>query len=188
MTETIGEPDLYRFPFWMENMEQYLRVGTVTTTHGLQGEVKVYPSTDDPGRFKKLKKVLLAGRGGYQPLTISQVRFSKNLVLLKFEGYDRVEDVTAFRGKELYVERADAVQLGPDEYYIGDLIGMEVYLEDGTQLGILKDVIETGANDVYQVERTGAKEVLIPAIRQCVLQVNPEENRMTVHLLEGMLE
>ena len=170
-------------------MEQYLRVGTVTTTHGLQGEVKVYPTTDDPRRFLKLKQVFLRTGKEDLPLEIAQVRFAKNLVILKFKGYDRIEDVTAFRQKELYVARENAVRLSENEYYIADLIGMQVFLEDGSQLGTLRDVIETGANDVYEVTRAdGGKDVLIPAIRQCILEVVPEENRMTVHLLEGMLE
>lgn len=169
-------------------MQDILQVGAVTSTHGIAGEVKVFPTTDDPARYKKLKKVLLDTGCGLQELEIVQVKFFKNLVILKFKDHDRIEDVTAFKGKALYVTRENAVKLKKNEYFIADLIGMEVYDETGVLLGTLTDVMQTGANDVYVVKRIEAGEVLIPAIRQCILDVDIEENRMKVHLLEGLLE
>lgn len=168
-------------------MQDILQVGAVTSTHGLAGEVKVFPTTDDPKRFKKLKQVLLDTGNGMRELEVVQVKFFKNLVILKFRGCDKVEDVEGFRGKSLYVTREHAVKLKKNEYFIADLIGMKVFLEDGSYLGCLAEVLQTGANDVYEVHMEDGREVLIPAIRQCILDVDVETERMTVHLLEGLL-
>lgn len=168
-------------------MQDILQVGAVTSTHGLAGEVKVFPTTDDPKRFKKLKQVLLDTGNCMRELEVVQVKFFKNLVILKFRGCDKVEDVEGFRGKSLYVTREHAVKLKKNEYFIADLIGMKVFLEDGSYLGCLAEVLQTGANDVYEVHMEDGREVLIPAIRQCILDVDVETERMTVHLLEGLL-
>lgn len=170
-----------------EIMQEVLQVGAVTSTHGLAGEVKVFPTTDDPKRFKKLKKVLLDTGKGMRELEVVQVKFFKNLVILKFRGCDKIEDVMGFKGRELYVTRENAVKLKKNEYFVADLIGMKVFLEDGSYLGTLDDVLQTGANDVYEVHMEDGREVLIPAIRQCILDVDIEEEKMTVHLLEGLL-
>ncbi|MDE6127785.1 MAG: ribosome maturation factor RimM [Lachnospiraceae bacterium] len=177
-------------------MEDVLQVGMITSTHGVRGEVKVFPTTDDTKRFKRLKKVFLDTGKEMLPLQIENVKFFKNMVILKFEGLDNVDDVVKYRQKGLYVERKDAVKLQKDEYFIADLIDTEVFTEEGIHLGRLTDVITTGANDVYAVmlaesslagENVG-KEILIPAIRQCILDVDIDEKNMTVHLLEGLLD
>ena len=121
-------------------------------------------------------------------LEITGVKFFKNMVILKFKGLDRIEDVMAYKGKNLYVTRENAVKLKKNEYFIADLVGMDVFIEDGERLGSLRNVIQTGANDVYEVAMENGKDVLIPAIRQCIIDVNVEEAKMTVHLLEGLLE
>ncbi len=169
-------------------MTENFRVGAITSTHGLQGEVKVFPTTDDPAKFKKLKKVYLQDGAGMTELEIAGVKFFKNMVILKFRGHDRIEDVQPYKGKDLYVPRKDAVKLEKDEYYIADLIGLSVVLEDGSPLGTLDDVIQTGANDVYAVHTPGKKEILIPAIHQCVRKVDIAAGIVQVHLLEGMDE
>ena len=169
-------------------MNNILQVGAVTSTHGLAGEVKVFPTTDDPKRFKKLKQVLLDTGKDMLPLGVEHVKFFKNMVILKFKGYDRIEDIMGFKGKNLYVTRENAVRLKKDEYFIADLIGMKVYTEDEAYLGELTEVITTGANDVYTVRMENGKEVLIPAIGQCILNVDVEHETMQVHLLEGLLE
>ena len=120
-------------------MTENFRVGTITSTHGLQGEVKVFPTTDDPAKFKKLKKVYLENGSALTELEIAGVKFFKNMVILRFCGHDRIEDVEPYRGKDLYVPRKDAVKLNKDEYYIADLIGLSVVLEDGTPLGTLSE-------------------------------------------------
>ena len=169
-------------------MNNILQVGAVTSTHGLAGEVKVFPTTDDPKRFKKLKQVLLDTGKDMLPLGVEHVKFFKNMVILKFKDYDRIEDIMGFKGKNLYVTRENAVRLKKDEYFIADLIGMKVYTEDEAYLGELTEVITTGANDVYTVRMENGKDVLIPAIGQCILNVDVEHETMQVHLLEGLLE
>ena len=169
-------------------MNDILQVGAVTSTHGLVGEVKVFPTTDDVKRFKKLKHVLLDTGKELLPLEIVQVKFFKQMVILKFKGYDKIEDVMGFKGKNLFVTRENAVKLKKNEYFIADLIGMKVYTEDEAYLGVLNDVLATGANDVYEVRMENGKDVLIPAIGQCILNVDVEHETMQVHLLEGLLE
>mgnify|MGYP000756895286 FL=1 len=168
-------------------MEELLQVGVITSTHGVRGEVKVFPTTDDPERFKTLKHVLLDTGREKKPLEIQGVKFFKQFVILKFKGIDNINDIEMYKGRDLWVPREEAQELDEDEYYIGDLIGMEVVLEDNTHFGTLKDVMETGANDVYVVELPDHQEVLLPAIKECILDVDLEENVMTVHLMKGLL-
>ena len=169
-------------------MENMLRVGVITSTHGVRGEVKVFPTTDDAKRFKKLKTVILDTGKGQTALEIEQVKFFKNMVILKFKGYDNINDVEKYKGAKLYVTRENRVACEKDEYFIADLIGLSVVTDDGMQLGTLTDVIATGANDVYVVEMASGKEVLIPAIHDCIVNVEEEEKKMTVHLLDGLLD
>ena len=134
-------------------MEDLLQVGVITTTHGVRGEVKVFPTTDDPARFKKLKNVILDTGKEKLELEIAGVKFFKNMVILKFKGIDDRNDVERMRQAKLLVTRENAVELGKDEYFIADLIGLSVIREDnGEVLGELTDVLQTGANDVYEVK------------------------------------
>lgn len=170
-----------------KSMEQLLQVGVITQTHGIRGEVKVFPTTDDPARFERLRKVTLdTGRESLE-LEIEKVRFSKQFVIVKFKGLDDINQVERYKRYPLLVRREDAVPLEEDEYYIADMIGIRVETEDGEAFGTLKDVIETGANDVYVVETSSRGEVLIPAIKECILEVDIEAGRMVVHLLDGLL-
>ena len=168
-------------------MEQMLRVGVITSTHGIRGEVKVFPTTDDAKRFKTLKKVILDGREPLE-LSIEQVKFFKNMVILKFKGYDNINDVETWRQRDLLITRDQAVELKEDEYFITDLIGLTVVNEEEAVLGRVKDVLETGANDVYVVELAGGKELLLPAIKDCILNVDLEGGRMKVHVLDGLMD
>lgn len=167
-------------------MEQFLQVGVISSTHGIRGEVKVFPTTDDPSRFKKLKKVLLDTGREQLELEVQSVKFFKQFVIVKFKGIDNINDIEKYKGKGLFVPREDAVPLDEDEYYIADLIGMEVFTEDG-RFGVVKDVMETGANEVYIVESDDHGEVLIPAIRQCILDVDVEERKMVIRLMDGLI-
>ena len=169
-------------------MEQRLQVGIITASHGLKGEVKVYPTTDDPARFRRLKQVILDSGKETRTLEIEGVKFFKQLVILKFKGLDDINDVEKFRKASLYVTRDNAVRLKKDEFFIADLIDMTVETEDGTVLGTLRDVITTGANDVYEVTLLQRGSVLIPAIKECILEVDVEQARMRVHLLDGLLD
>ena len=168
-------------------MEDLLQVGIITKTHGLRGEVKVFPTTDDVHRFKKLKEVIFDTGREKITLEIEGVRFLKNLVILKFKGIDNINDIERNTGKSLYVTRENAVKLGKDEYFIADLIGIDVFDEEGRRLGVLKDVIETGANDVYSIELENSQELLLPAIKQCILDVDIDNKKMKVHVLDGLL-
>lgn len=120
-------------------------------------------------------------------LEIEGVKFFKQFVILKFKGYDSINDVEAYRGKELYVTREHAVPLGRDEYYVADLIGLTVLDEEEHTLGVLQDVIRTGANDVYSVMTDEGKELLFPAIKECILDIDVEAGQIHVHIMPGLL-
>lgn len=169
-------------------MENLLRVGVITSTHGVRGEVKVFPTTDDMNRFKKLKTVILDLGKEQKTLTIEQVKFFKNMVILKFKGLDNINDVEMWRQKDLLITRDQAVKLQPDENFIVDLIGLKVKTDEGNELGTMIDVLQTGANDVYVVKMNSGKEILLPAIKDCILNVDLENGEMLVHVLDGLLD
>lgn len=192
-------------------MEEYFQIGIIASTHGLRGEVKVYPTTDDVKRFRGLKEVILdphktrtvnkreacvpaadlrksdKEESGRILLEIESVKFFKQFAILKFRGMDRIEDVEKYRSCPLLVPRSNAVRLKRDEYFVADLMGLTVRDEDGTEIGVLREVLETGANDVYVIGMNDGRELLLPAIRQCVLEVNVEAGYIRIHILEGLL-
>lgn len=165
-----------------------LQVGVITQTHGIRGEVKVFPTTDDVNRFKKLKEVILETEKERLALTVESVKFFKQYVILKFKEYDSINDMEQYKGARLLVPREKAVKLQKDEYFVADLIGMQIITEDGESFGRLKNVLETGANDVYVVETPENKEVLLPAIKECVLHIDMDKAVITVHIMDGLLE
>jgi len=169
-------------------MEEYLQAGTILSPHALKGEVKVYPAAGDPHRFEDLREVYIRTAAGYRALEIERARCAKNLALVKFRGLDRIEDVENLRKKELLVRREDALELDEDEYYTADLIGMEVSDESGARIGVLADILPTGANDVYIIRRDtpAGAELLLPAIHDCILEVDVENGTMTVRVPEGL--
>lgn len=167
-------------------MVSRFRVGVIAGTHGLRGEVKVFPTTEDPRRFSDLEKVILVTGREERTLKIRSVKYFKKFVILGFEGMDRIEDVERLKGSELLIDRKDAIPLEEGEYFIPDLFGLKVVTDDGRELGVIKDVIETGANNVYDVQKEDGSSILIPAIPQCILNVRLEEGDMTVHLLPGL--
>lgn len=167
-------------------MEQLLQVGILSSTHGVHGEMKVFPTTDDVRRFKKLKSVMLDTDNGLKETKIESVKFFKQFVILKFEGYDSINDIERYKGRSIFVTRENAVRLEKDEYFIADLIDMKVEEEDGSELGILSDVLETGANDVYVVSLNDGGELLLPAIKQCILSVDIEGGIIKVRVPEGL--
>ncbi|HHU71594.1 MAG TPA: ribosome maturation factor RimM [Clostridiales bacterium] len=168
-------------------MDDYLRVGVISSTHGIGGEVKVFPTTDDVTRFKKLKEVILDTGKTNITLEVERVKFFKQMVILKFKGIDNINDIEKYRGKDLLVTRENAVELDEDEYFISDIIESEVLDEDGSKLGVLVEVLSTGANDVFVVKTMENKEILIPNIKDCVLDINLDEKKIIVHLLDGLL-
>ncbi len=169
-------------------MVDLFQVGTISSTHGVRGEVKVYPTTDDVRRFKKLKEVLLDTGKEMLTLEVESVKFFKQFAILKFKGIDTLNDVEKYRMKNLFVTRANAVKLQKDEYFIADLIGLKVFTEEREYFGELTDVIQTGANDVYVVTMADGKEVLMPAIKECILSVDMEAGEIKVHVMDGLLD
>ncbi len=167
-------------------MSDLLQVGVITSTHGVRGEVKVFPTTDDPARFKKLKQVILDDGKQQIDLEIASVKFFKNMVILKFKGIDNINDVEKYRRATLLVTRENAVPLAENEYFIADLIGLSAVSDEGGELGTITDVLQTGANDVYVVTTPQKEEILVPAIRECILAVDLDARRMQLHLLPGL--
>ena len=168
-------------------MEDLFQVGAVTNSHGLRGEAKVFPTTDDPSRYKDLKEVIADTGKQRLVLEIDGVRFFKQMVIVKFKGIDDINEVLKYKGAKLYVTRENAVQLREDEYFLADLVGLHAETEEGKALGSVKNVLQTGANDVYVIESAKHGEVLIPAIKECVLNVDIEERRMRIHLMDGLI-
>ena len=170
-------------------MEDLFRVGVIANTHGVKGEVKVFPTTDDPKRFEDLEEVMLDTGKEKKILKITSVRYFKNMVILKFEGFDDINDIEKYKGKDLLVTRENAVALEEGEYFIADLIDLSVVDEEGNKIGVLYDVMQTGANDVYVVKLDGKdKELLLPNIKECVLDVNLETKIIKVHIMEGLMD
>ena len=169
-------------------MNQMLRVGAVIKPHGIRGEIKVWPTTDDLYRFDELSEIILVKGSSEKRIGISSVKHFKNIVILGLSGIDTVESAEALRGADLYVDREHAAPLSEGEYYIGDIIGMEVQDEEAHHLGTISDVIDTAANDVYVVKLAGRRDLLIPAIKQCIVNVDVENNLMTVRLLDGLMD
>lgn len=183
--DTIIRFLLYNMERQMENL---LRVGVISSTHGLRGEVKVFPTTEDAARFKKLKKVILDTDKEQVDLEIEGVKFFKNMVILKFKGIDSINEIEKYKGKDLLIPREQAIELGPDENFVFDLIGLKVVTDKQMEFGTLTDVIKTGANDVYVVTTQEGKEVLFPAIKECVLDVNLDQGIVMVHIMDGLLD
>ncbi len=170
------------------NADDLFKVGVITSPHGVRGEVNVYPTTDDPNRFKLLNEVLLKKKNGMEPMKIKSVKFHKNMVILKFDGVDDRNTVETWREYELYVTRENAVPLEEGEYFIADLIGLEVFEDTGERLGELYDVLQTAANDVYVVKQEKGSDILIPVIKDCIKEVDIDGGKVVVHLLPGLRE
>lgn len=168
------------------HMDNYLRVGVISTTHGIKGEVKVFPTTDDPNRFKELNEIILDTGKELLLLEIEGVKFFKQMVILKFKGIDDINEVEKYRGKDLLISRENAVKLEEGEFFIYDLIDSVVVTEEGEDLGTLVEIMTTGANDVYVVKTPDGKELLIPSIKECILDVDVENKKILVHLLNGL--
>ena len=168
-------------------MEDYLRVGVIATTHGIKGEVKVFPTTDDIERFKLLKQVYLDTGKELILLEVEGVKFFKQMAILKFKGIDDINEIEKYRRKDLLVTRENAIELKEDEYFVYDLIESEVITEEGVKLGVLSEIIKTAANDVYVVQTPEGKEILLPFIKECILDINTEKKQITVHLMKGLL-
>ncbi len=169
-------------------MENLLRVGVISSTHGIRGEVKVFPTTDDMDRFRKLKKVILDTGKETLNLEIENVKFFKQFAILKFKGYDNINDIEKYKGKDLLVTREEAVPLKEHEFFICDLIGCIAYEEDGTEIGELIEVMQTGANDVFIFKTKENKEILVPYTEECVKSIDVLNKKLMVYLMPGLVD
>ena len=169
-------------------MKEYIKVGTITQPFGIKGETKVYPHVDDPAHYKKLKKIFIDKGGTYEEFELESVRMALPLVIVKIKGIDTPEDIRNYRQKDIYVLRKDAPPLEDGEHYFADLLGLDVTDDEGIYRGKLTDIIQTGANDVYEITGQDGKSFLIPVIKQCILDIDIEAGTMKIHILEGLLD
>ena len=166
-------------------MEDFFRIGVVTAPHGVLGDMKIVPTTDDLDRFKQVNPVLLTTSKTRETRKIEGVKYFKGMAILKLSGIDTMNDAEKYRKAEIWVERSQLPKI-PGKYLIADLIGMDVVTEDGVLIGVLDDVLQTAANDVFAVKKLDGRELLLPKIPSCVLNVNEEERRITVCVLPGL--
>ncbi|ASW42939.1 ribosome maturation factor RimM [Clostridium isatidis] len=155
-------------------MREILRVGKILNTHGIKGELKVLPLTDDPKRYDDLEFVLLDGK----EVNIEGCKYQKDRVILKLKDINTIEEAERLKNKYLEIPREYAVELEEDRYFIADLIGCTVYDTEGRNLGKIYDVIQTKNNDVYWIKEP--KELLIPVLLDIVLDINIEEEKIII--------
>ncbi len=167
-----------------------LQIGRIIGTHGIRGEVKVYPLTDDPRRFSVLSDCFLMSEGSTSKVQAKalQARYSNAKVILKLDGVDDRDTAVALKGKIIAVTRENAVKLKPGTYFICDLIGCKVIDDKQGELGTIADILQTGASDIYVVKRENAKDLLIPAIKQIIDEIDIPSETVRVHLIEGLLD
>ncbi|NLH96196.1 MAG: 16S rRNA processing protein RimM [Clostridiaceae bacterium] len=169
-------------------MYEYLQVGRIVNTHGVRGEVKLMPLTDDPSRFDDLEWVFIENDGVMTRYEIQSVKYFKGMVIVKLAGIDDPETAAALKGCFALVDRVNAVRLPEGSYFICDIIGCSVFDENGALLGKVSEVLQTGSNDVYVVRDESGREVLIPALKSVVRNVQPEQGRIDVMIPKGLLD
>lgn len=163
-----------------------LEVGKIINTHGLRGEVKVAAWTDTPDVFEDLSTVYIKNKNEYASLTVGSVKYQKNNLIVKFRELSDINEAEPLKNSVLYAERSELGELEEGVYYIADLIGITVKKDSGEVIGKIKDVMQTGANDIYVVARKDMKDLLIPVLPDVVLSVDIEAKEAVVHLLEGL--
>lgn len=168
-------------------MEEYFEIGQIVNTSGLKGVVKVKPFTDDITKFNSLKTIYISIKKELKEFKIEQVRFSKNMVFLKLEGIDTIEDAENYRNLYLKIKRDKEEKLEENTYYVVDILGCKVYTEEQKELGEIIDVFPTGSNDVYVVKDEIGKQILLPAIKDVIKSIDIQNKTIIVNLLEGLL-
>ncbi len=171
-----------------EKIDEMLRIGVVTKPHGLKGEVKVYPTTSDPERFRDCDEVYLVAKNELLTLHVTGVKYFKKQVILKFKEFDKIEDVQNYHNCDLMIDRDDAIELEEGEYFLYDVPGCTVFDEDDNQLGEVTDVLETGANPVFVIKLTNGSEALFPVIDECILSVDVDGKKVVAHVLDGLID
>ena len=168
-------------------MTKYLEIGQIVNTFGIKGMVKVKPFTDDITRFDRLKKVYIENKTVKKEYEIEEVKYHKDMVLIKFKGIENPEQANLLRDMYLLVDREEEQPLEEGTYYIVDMIGLDVYTEEGELLGKLEDIFNTGSNDIYVVKDELGKQILLPAISDVIKQIDMENRKMIVHLISGLI-
>ena len=168
-------------------MNDFLEIGQIVNSYGIKGFFKVVPFTDDITRFDDLETIYIEKNKKLEKKIIEEVKYHKNLVLLKIKGIDDINDTEQYKNCILKIERKDAVELPEDTYFITDLIGIEVYDEDEKLLGNLIDIFTTGSNDVYVVKDELGKQILLPAIGEVIKKVDVANKKMIVKLIPGLV-
>ena len=168
-------------------MNDFLEIGQIVNSYGIKGFFKVVPFTDDITRFDDLETIYIEKNKQLEKKIIEEVKYHKNLVLLKIKGIDDINDTEQYKNCILKIERKDAVELPEDTYFITDLIGIEVYDEDEKLLGNLIDIFPTGSNDVYVVKDELGKQILLPAIGEVIKKVDVANKKMIVKLIPGLV-
>ena len=166
-------------------MVDYFEIGHIDNTHALKGEMKVRNYSDNPKKFEELKSVLILMNGSYEEYEIENVRYQKDIVLLKLKTVDTIEQAEKLKGHSIFINRSEAKQLKQGEHYIADLIGSEVY-ENDTLLGVVDDIFKAGGADVYVVKQKGKDDLLLPALSSVILDINVEEKKIKVAIPEGL--
>ena len=166
-------------------VDDLVRMGVVTSPHGVHGEVKVYPTTDTPERFETVGNVIVEQKGKQTLMDVENVKYFKGMVILKLSGIRTMDEAETYRQADLLVHKYQTPCEG-GQYFICDLLDMEVVNEAGEKIGFVKDVLQTGANSVYVVEKPDGKELLLPVIPDCVKNVSLEERRITVFVMPGL--
>ncbi len=167
--------------------QEYFEIGQIVNTFGIKGIVKVNPFTDDISQFKKLKSILVDKKGKLFEMQIEEVKYSKNQILLKLKGIDTIEEAEKYRNCYLKLPREKAKKLPKDTYFIADLIGLKVYTDEGNLLGTLEDIYNSGASDIYFVKDELGKQILLPAIKDVIKQIDLEQEKIIVHLIKGLV-
>lgn len=167
--------------------KERLEVGQIVNTFGIKGFVKIYPYVDDISRFDNLKKVHIKSKNKDEELQIEEVKYQKNMVLVKFKGIETVENAEKLRNSFVEIDRADAIPLEEGQYFIADLLGLDVFLDTGEKLGVLEDIYNAGSSDIYVVKNELGKQFLLPYIDEVIKKINLEEGKIIVHIIEGVI-
>ena len=167
-------------------MQEYFEVGQIVNTFGIKGQLKVKPFTDDMERYEELKTVYICKKNEMKKVEIEDVKYNKQCVLLKVKGIEDLTEAEKYKGLFLKIDRKDAKKLPKDTYFIADILGLEVYTDEGELLGKVDDIFPTGANDVYVVKNELGKQILLPSIPEVIKEIDLEKGKVIVHLIEGL--
>ena len=167
--------------------QEYFEIGQIVNTFGIKGFVKVNPFTDDMQRFEELHEVFVVKNKEMLKMQIEEIKYQKNVVLIKFKGIEDINMAEKYKGCYIKIKREDARKLPKDTYFIADLIGLTVYDENGNILGKVEDIYNNKVHDIYVVKDDLGKQILLPSTKEVIKQINVDENRIVVHLIDGLI-